>query len=366
MSAAAPPAAIECRPDAGFADWLAKLGGSLAVTTYQAGKVALLGWDGERVTFLLRQFDKPMGLAVRGHQLALATRHDVTLFADAPLLAPDYLPDRSVVYDALFLPRVAYHTGDLNTHDVALASDGLWVCATRFGCLARLGPDHSFAPAWHPKFVSELTPDDRCHLNGLAMRDDAPKSVTCLGETDEAGGWRATKASGGVVIDVPTNEVVLRGLAMPHSPRWHGGALWVLNSGAGELLRVDPAGGRADVVCALPAYLRGLAFAGPFAVVGLCQIRERHIFGGLPVQERHAELLAGVAVIDLRSGRRVGLLEFTSGCQEVYDVAVLPGVRRPMLVGRDKEASRQAVTAPGFSYWLRPAGELPAAAGAVI
>ena len=55
---------IECQSSEPFANWLAQLNGSLAVTTYQAGKVALLGWRDRRMSLLMRQFTKPMGLAV--------------------------------------------------------------------------------------------------------------------------------------------------------------------------------------------------------------------------------------------------------------------------------------------------------------
>jgi uncharacterized protein (TIGR03032 family) len=250
----------------------------------------------------------------------------------------------------------------LNVHDVAFGTGGqLWICNTRFSCLAWPSDRFSFEPKWKPPFVSELAPEDRCHLNGLAMGEDGkPAFVTCLGETDTPGGWRENKAGGGVLVHVDSGEVVVRGLSMPHSPRVHGGAVWVLNSGAGELLRVDPARGTRDVVCALPGYLRGLCFVGAhYAAVGLCQVRERHIFGGLPVRERYGRLLCGVAVVDLRSGAQVGLFEFTDGAQELYDVQFLPGVRRPMIVSLEKEAARQAFTAPEFAYWLRPGNELP-------
>jgi uncharacterized protein (TIGR03032 family) len=350
---------LACAVSEGFVEWLASFDGSIAITTYQAGKVVLVGWDGRQVTVLPRHFDKPMGLAVDWPRLALATRHEVTLFADAPLLAPDYLEGQPGRYDALILPRAGYYTGDLHVHDTAFGADGLWVVATRFSCLARLSAEYSFAPAWKPPFVSEVVPEDRCHLNGLAMAYGGPKYVTCLGEIDTPGGWRPNKAAGGVVVDVASGQVVLRGLSMPHSPRWHGGRLWVLNSGAGELLTADGTGGPADVVCTLPGYLRGLCFAGPYALVGLCQIRERHLFGGLPVQQRFPALRCGLAVIDLRRGTTAGLLEFTAGCTEVYDVQMLPGVRRPMLLNRDKEEVRQAFTAPGFSYWLRPGNPIP-------
>jgi uncharacterized protein (TIGR03032 family) len=203
-----------------------------------------------------------------------------------------------------------------------------------------------------------VVPEDRCHLNGLAMVGGAPGYVTCLGATDDVGGWRENKAAGGVVVDVRSNEVVLRGLSMPHSPRWYKDQLWLLNSGAGELWAADVKTGRHVVVCALPAYLRGLSFAGPYALIGMCQIRERHIFGGLPVQQKHPRLLCGVAVVDLRSGAVAGMFEFTGGVQELFEVQFLPDVHRPMIVGPEKQQAREAFTAPDFSYWLRPSNEI--------
>ncbi|MEX0714924.1 MAG: TIGR03032 family protein [Pirellulales bacterium] len=350
---------ITCEADDQFTDWLLSTGGTLAVTTYQAGKVTLIGSRDGGVSVLMRSFDKPLGLAVSGVRVALAGRHQVWLFANAPLLAGDYAEREPGRYDAIYLPRAAYFTGDLNVHDLAfgdggpLGGDGLWLVNTRFSCLAGISRDYSFVPRWQPPFISELAPEDRCHLNGLAMVGGRPKYVTALGETDSVGGWRENKATGGVLVDVERNEVVLRGLSMPHSPRWHDGRLWLLDSGVGELCLVDPHSGERTVVCRLPGYLRGLCFVNGAAVVGLCQIRERHIFGGLRVQHDHDRLLCGLAVIDLRTGRRIGLFEFTGGCQELYDVQFLSGVERPMIVNLEQEAARQAFPTADFAYWLR-------------
>jgi len=353
-------ATLQVRVDDGFAEWMSHFSGSLAITTYQAGKIVLVGWDGRQVTILPRTFDKPMGLAVaplqagRPLRFALATRHEVVQFANAPLLAPDFQPTQRGRYDSLFLPRTSHFSGDLNVHDLAYAEDGLWVVNTRFCCLAKLSDEFNFIPEWKPPFVTAIVPEDRCHLNGLCVVDGKPKYVTCLGETDVAGGWRSGKASGGVVLDVSTNEVVTRGLAMPHSPRWHANQLWVLNSGAGELCAVDPKDGRRVVVATLPGYLRGLRLVGNWAMVGLCKIRETHIFGGLPVQQSSGKLLCGVAIIDLASGRQAGLLQFTAGCEELFDMQILPNIRRPMILNREREEARQAFAAPDFAYWLRP------------
>ncbi len=345
---------IRCDVSESFPTWLGQAGGSIVMTTYQAGKVGMIGWDGRQVTLLFRDFPKPMGLDFDGSRMLLATHHQVIELANAPLLAHEFLEGQPGRYDALYLPRVAYETGDLNVHDVAFGEDHSWLVNTRFSCLCDTSREFSFIPLWRPPFISELVPEDRCHLNGLAMESGRPRFVTALGETDRVGGWREGKADGGVVIDVRADQVVLRGLSMPHSPRLHDGSLWLLNSGAGELWRVDLDSYRHEVICSLPGYARGLDFVGPFALVGLSTIREKHIFGGLPVQQRTPRLICGVAVVEVRTGRQLGLFEFTEGCTELYDVRFLPGVRRPMILNAEKEATRQAVTAPEFSYWLRP------------
>jgi uncharacterized protein (TIGR03032 family) len=370
-----PESSIACHADEGFQAWMAQVGGSIIISTYQAGKVAMVSWNGQQVTVLLRQFTKPMGIAVKGDRLAVATQHEVVLLANAQSLAYNYLEDQPGRYDALYLPRTTYFTGDLNIHDLAFGSEGLWMVNSRFSCLAALSEEFSFIPRWQPPFISELVPEDRCHLNGLAMVEGKPKYVTALGESDVVGGWRANKARGGILIDVETNEILLRGLSMPHSPRWHQGKLWFLNSGTGELCRVDLTAGEIEVVCVLPGFGRGLCLlsldsdrvsppspltspyspvvSSDYALVGLSQMRETNIFGGLPLQERFEHLACGMAVVDLHTGERMGLFEFTSGCQELYDVQFLQGISRPILLNNDKPAVREAFTAPQFAYWLR-------------
>ncbi len=342
---------VACAPDQGFVQWLAQSGGSMAVSTYQAGKLLLMGWDGRQMTLLMRHYDKPMGLDISDTRMVLATRNNVTMHANDPLLAHDYL--EAGRYDALYLPRTTWHTADLNIHDIAFGNDGIWFANTRFSCLAQLSDSHSFIPKWKPPFVSKIAPEDRCHLNGLAMENGAPRYVTCLGESDTPGGWRENKASGGLLMDVQSNEILLRGLCMPHSPRLYRDQLWVLNSGDGKLLKVDRKSGESEAVCELPAYLRGLTFIGDYALIGLCKIRETNIFGGMPVKDRHEKLLCGVAVVNIVSGERIGVFEFTSGCEEIFDVRFLDGIHKPSILNTERPEILEAVNAPEFSYWLR-------------
>jgi uncharacterized protein (TIGR03032 family) len=237
-------------------------------------------------------------------------------------------------------------TGDIGVHEMAFAGDELWVVNTRFSCLSTLDPDYSFVPRWRPPFITALAPEDRCHLNGLAIIDGKPKYVTALGSTDTAGGWRADKPQGGILMDVPSREILARGFCMPHSPRGHDGKLWLLESGAGRLLLLDPATGQKQAVANLPGFARGLAFAGPFAFIGLSKIRKTSAMDGVPLAERREELKCGVAAVDTRSGQMIGLLEFETAVEEIFDVQILRGLRFPEVVGFQKEAIQHTFVVP--------------------
>jgi len=350
----ASPELVNCSVSDSFHEWMSRSGGSLVITTYQAGRVAMIGFDGQRVAPLLREFASPMGVAVQGNLMALATHSQVMILANAPSLAPHYPVENPAGYDAIFLPRVAYHTGDLRIHDIAFGAGEIWVVNTLFSCLATLSPEFNFEPRWKPPFISNLAAEDRCHLNGLALVDGVPRFVTALGATDAAAGWRGNKVSGGVLLDVRDGRSILTGLSMPHSPRWHDGRLWMLNSGSGELCLVDPNQARHTTICVLPGFLRGLCFAGPYALVGLSQIRQSNIFGGLLVKERFKELLCGVAIVDLRSGQQAGMIQFTSGLHELFEIQFLPGIKRPAIVPPDTEDAARAVTLRAMSYWFKP------------
>src|SRR5262249_19865549 len=208
------------------------------------------------------------------------------------------------------LRRPSHVPGDIGVHEMAWAGDELWIVNTRFSCLCTLDPDYSFVPRWRPPFLTALAAEDRCHLNGLAIVEGWPKYVTALGETDTADGWRPGKPHGGCVMDVPSGQVVVRGLSMPHTPRWHDNRLWVLESGTGRLLCMELGGGRRQTVTDLPGFARGLAFAGPYAFVGLSKIRATSAMDGVPLAQRRNELKCGVAMVDLRRGQLVAVLEF--------------------------------------------------------
>jgi uncharacterized protein (TIGR03032 family) len=313
-----------------FPPLLSDLAASLIVSTYQAGRVVLVRAETRSMLNTgFREFYSPMGIAVRDDTIAIGTAREIWDFRDDPELAARLAPDGR--YDACFLPRNLHVSGDFRIHELGFAGDELWGVNTRFSTLCTFDLPHSFVPRWRPPFVSELAPEDRCHLNGMAIHDGVVRMVTVLGQTNTKMGWRDRKADGGAVIDVASGETVLRGLCMPHSPRVHQGHFWVLESGKGTLAQADLATGRVETIAELPGFTRGLAFAGPYAFVGLSQIRESTMFGGLPLVERVPERSCGIWVVDLRDGSIVAALRFEGLVQEIFDVQVLHGLRYPQL-----------------------------------
>jgi uncharacterized protein (TIGR03032 family) len=338
---------IEITSSRHCADWLAEQKLSLGFTTYQTNKLFLLGRGlNGQLAVNERTFDRCMGLWADGQTMWLATRYQLWRFENA-LRAGELYQD----CDRLYVPKVGYTTGDLDVHDLAVEGDGRLVfVATLFGCLATLSERHSFAPLWRPPFLSRLAPEDRCHLNGLALEAGRARYITVVSSSDVVDGWRDRRRDGGAVLEVPSGRVIVDKLSMPHSPRFYGGRLWLLNSGTGMFGSVDPKGGDFQPQTFCPGYLRGLAFAGDYAIVGLSRPRQDKTFAGLALDDelakRGAESRCGLHVIDLRTGHVVHWVRVEGMVQELYDVVVLPGVTRPKALGF-KSAEIQQVIAVG-------------------
>ncbi len=321
-----------------FAEWLARADVSVALTTYQAGRLFFIGRrpDGG-VRAHERMIEQCQGLWTDGQSLWTSGLWTLWRFENA--LRPGTLTASGA--DRKFVPREGRVTGRTDIHDIAIAEiDGaprpIFV-NTLFSCLATISDTASFRPVWKPKFISNLAPEDRCHLNGLAMDGRRPAYVSAVSSSDVADGWRERRRDGGVIIDVATGEKVATGLSMPHSPRLYDGRLWVLNSGEGEFGTVDPSTGAFTAVCFCPGYARGLAFVGRHAVIGLSRPRHNQTFAGLALDERLAAKDAvprsGLLVVDIDTGNVVEWLRFQHTIDELYDVAVLPGVRQAEAVG---------------------------------
>ena len=333
---------FRCSCTQNVAPILTQLGASLLISSYHVGELVSVGVGLEGLELSFHHFERAMGIAVRENQLVVGTQTAIWFLPRDDDLAARLQPTGR--YDSCFLARSARFTGEIQSHELGWSDDELWVVNTRFSCLCTFDDRHSFVPRWRPKFITMLAPEDRCHLNGLALADGRPKFVTALAETDVKEGWRPTKATSGCLIDLDSEETVIRGLAMPHSPRIHEGRVWLLDSGRGRLVVADLARGAVETVAELPGYTRGLAMIGSLAFVGMSKLRKTNRdTAGVPIAGRSEPLKSGVAVVELASGRLVALLEFQSGIEEVFDVQVLTGVRCPLISGPNPEIDGRAV-----------------------
>jgi uncharacterized protein (TIGR03032 family) len=294
-----------------------------------------------------------MGLAYKPGCVAVCTRKEVWFAPNAPDIAPRLEPRGQ--YDACFLSRTMHFTGDIHVHESAWVGNEFWMVNTLFSCLCSLHPHFSFVPRWRPPFISALAPEDRCHLNGLAVVDGQPKYVTAMGETDAENGWRKAMESGGCILEVPSGRVVTRGLAAPHSPRVQDGRLYFLNSGIGRLEATDPATGKLEHLAALPGVPRGLALHQGLAFVGLS--KPRPTWKGIPLAASREQLKCGMAIVELQTGKMAANLDFTAGVQEVFDVAVLPGITSPFFSGPSADRDEPIWTFPGEGSGNRGTGD---------
>ncbi len=323
---------------AGFVSLLNDLNIALAVTSYQSGRLYLLGRNPQGGLMVNEQyFQKAMGLHYDGSTLFMATLANIYRMEN--VLRPDQVMDK--LFSDCFMPRTTHFTGILDIHDVGVTSDNDVVFInTAYNCIAQVSPVHSFKTVWKPDFISSIVAEDRCHLNGMAMQDGAPRYVTAVSRSDTIDGWRDRRFDGGIVIDVGTSEVVCEGLSMPHSPRLHDGKLWVLNSGTGELGWIDLSKkkltDRFTPVCFCPGFVRGLSFHGKYAFVGLSKPRHER-FEGLALDKKlkdaDSEPWCGVQVIDLNNGACVQWFRIDGKIGELYDIAVVPDMACPRSYG---------------------------------
>ena len=329
----------------GMGSWLASHSISLAITSYQTGRVYLVGSDPNgRVSFFERIFERAMGIVGNSQRIFLGGLYQLWRFENV-------LRKNQVihgVFDKCYVPRNAQTIGDLDIHELGIRKNGKVVFVnTKYSCLAELDMVHSFKAIWKPKFISKLAPEDRCHLNGLAMKDGEPKYVTAVCRSDAVDGWRDRRKDGGVIIDVDTDEIVCEGLSMPHSPRWHNGKLWVLNAGTGYLGWVDFDTKSFVPFTFCPGFLRGLSMIGNVAAVGLSKARNGR-FSGLELDDelkkRDADAWCGVQIVSLTNGDVLQWIRFEGDISEIFDISFLPGVRNPMMVGLRTAEIRELIT----------------------
>jgi uncharacterized protein (TIGR03032 family) len=328
-----------------LAGWLGQHRLSLAITSYQSGRIYLVGSDQKgRVSFFERIFERAMGVVGNAQRIYLGGLYQLWRFEN--VLRPSEVIHGQ--FDKCYVPRNAQTIGDLDIHELGIQENGKVIFVnTKYSCLAELSQTHSFKAVWKPKFISKLAPEDRCHLNGLAMVEGKAKYVTAVCRSDSVDGWRDRRHDGGVVIDVETDEIVCEGLSMPHSPRWHNGKLWLLNAGTGHLGWVDFENKAFVPHAFVPGFARGLSIIGNVAAVGLSKPRNQR-FEGLQLDEelkkRDADPWCGVQIVSLANGDVMNWIRFEGDISEVFDISFLPNVKHPMLVGLRTPQIRDLIT----------------------
>jgi uncharacterized protein (TIGR03032 family) len=352
---AASMAPFACTFSPQLPELLSKLNCTIAISTYQAGKLVFISPKNEdELIQLPRSFQKPMGIGYQAEsdRIALATKDEVLLFSNSPELAEHY-PRKPNTYDALWVPRAAYYTNALDLHDLSFGSDGLYAVNTLFSCLVKIDEHYNFTPVWKPTFISKIASEDRCHLNGMAMQNGKPKYVTAFGQGNKPQSWRETLTETGVVIDVETNELIADDLGMPHSPMLYNNKLYVLLSATGELICIDPKDGSRETVFKTEAFLRGMSMAGEYLFIGTSKLRENSsTFAKLDIANKAKE--AGLIVIHLPTAAFTAKLTYQNSVDEIYDVQMLKNKKRPNILNTLTNDFRHALVIPNTTYWANP------------
>ena len=334
---------------------LHQLNASIAITTYQAGKLVFISPKGtEDLVSLPRTFLKPMGFDVNEQSAVIATQDEVITFENSKELATHY-PNKPNTYDALYTPRVTFHTGAVDLHDITFGINQqggktIWAINTSFSCLCEFDGVSNFLPQWKPPFITELVSEDRCHLNGLIVEEGVPKYVTALGTTNTAQGWRENITEGGILMNIRTNEVILDELPMPHSPILHKEEIYFLLSATGHLVKVNLETKELSIIADTKGFCRGLDIIGDFAFVGMSKLRKNSsTFAKLPFAEKADS--AGIKVYHIPTKAFVGEIIYKSSVDEIYEVKMIPNSLRPNILNTTNDIYKNALAIPGKTFW---------------
>ncbi len=323
---------------------------TVLITTYQAGKLIVIGsLDGNTLYQTPISLSKPMGIAIQGKKMAVACLDEIRFFSAEENVHEIY-NDTGRNYDIAYLQRATYHTGILDIHDLDFGQGMLWGTNTLLSCLGVYDINFSFRPKWKPPFISQIVPEDRCHLNGMALIDGLPAYVTALSQSDDAQGWRDNKLASGILMAVGTGEVLLSGLSMPHSPRMYQSHLYFLESGKGNLIRYNPEDKTHEIIFNFGCFIRGLSIVKDLAIIGKSKIRAHSKdFNGLPVEAGSQH--AGILMFDLKNRKFLGEINYTSGIEEIYDVVAMADIINPAIVPIESALKKNIITIPKAKFW---------------
>lgn len=320
--------------------WLTANEISLIFTTYESGQCIVIAPGIDNKTIIIeRQFDRPMSIYHKDRNIWLSTLNSIWKIENGL----DHGQTFDKMWERLYLPRASFVTGNVDIHDLSLDKNGdLFAVITKNNCIARITNQDkgNFTPVWSPKFISAFVDEDRCHLNGFCFDENGLAYASAIGISDENLGWKNQRSNGGIIIDTRTNEVIIEGLSMPHTPRLYQNALWFLEAGRGYLCRYDLQTKELTKKLWIPGFLRGLRFFKNYAVVCSSKPRDK-IFDGLPLEDeikkRNIEAQCSISIIDLDKMETIHDILITGSVKEIYDIIVLEDCKTPLLYGLEKE-----------------------------
>lgn len=344
-----------CTYSPNIPELLSKLNCSIGITTYQAGKMVFVSpQNEEKLVQLPRTLLKPMGVAYDPKQgkLAIACKHTVEVFQNSSELAAHY-PKSPGVYDSLFMPRQTYYSGTIDIHDLRFGENHkLYGVNTLFSCLVSFDSDHSFTPYWKPPFIDRLVSEDRCHLNGMAMKDGKPKYVTLFNQGNTPQSWRENITKTGLMMDVESDEIIADQLAMPHSPLVVDDKLYVLLSATGQLVEINPKTGQKTEIVNLKGFVRGMAYYKEYLFIGLSKLRKNSsTFAKLEIADLANH--AGIAIVHIPTGAFCGEIKYHNSVDELFDIEIFPNFKRPNLITKEMAINNLAITTPESTYWAK-------------
>lgn len=334
----------ECSPR--FIELLRSVRSSLLISLKQARTLMVVGTSDNQLDVSFKEMDEPMGIAASIRGIAISSRRHVHTFVPVPVPEPN-----ASRFDVCFVPRISFDTGDLQARDIAWGRDGLWLASTRFSCLSTLHEDYHFVPRWRPPFLSKLSGDYQCGLSGIGMEQGIPRFATCYSSSANPWGWKAEVEKGGRLSDIANSNTLCDALSVPHTPRVHGGRLWVLDSGNGSLGYVDLKRGKFEPITTFPGFPCGLTFAGPLALVGYSTLSPDSDFRETSVARQGKASSTGVAIVQWESGEILATLKLQGIDRELFSIDVLEGSNNPMFLG-SKSYRDHKLSDTEYEHWL--------------
>jgi len=332
---------------------LQQLNCSIAISTYQAGKIVFISAKNENSLIQLpRNFEKAMGIAedAEKDKIAIACKDEVIVFKNSKDLATFY-PKAPNKYDALYLPRNTFHTGAIDIHDLNFGNNGeLYAVNTLFSSIVKIDDNYNFTPFWTPPFIDKIASEDRCHLNGMAMQNGKPKYATAFNNGNTPQSWRDKVTESGIIIDVENNSIIAEGLAMPHTPRIFNNDLYVLLSAKGELVKVNTEDGTYEVIVQIDGFVRGMSLHKDYLFIGLSKLRKNSAtFSKLPFAEKANE--AGIVVVHLPTKSIAGKITYLTSLDEIYDIHILANKIRPNILNTITDGHKKGLMIPNTTFW---------------